>query len=222
VGGCCGEGIPSCERVFDARTAEADLRELRRNGPSWATRTLTEALADGLDLDGLSVVDIGAGVGAVHLGLLGRGARAAVDIDGSSAYIAAARDEADRRGLSDRVTHLLGDATAMASGLEPADLVALDRVVCCYGDATALMGTAASLARRRIGFVYPRDTWWLRAGAAVANPILFWRSSGYRMRVHPARIVTAPLVAAGFRRLATRDGRVWRVETWERVAAAAG
>jgi len=222
MGGCCGEGIPSCERVFDERTAAADLRELRRKGPSPATKALTDALAEGLDLAGRTVLDIGAGVGAVHLELLERGARSAVDIDGSSAYLAAAREEADRRGLSDRVTHVLGDATAIGAETEPADLVALDRVVCCYGDATTLMATAASLARRRIGFVYPRDVWWLRAGAAIANPILFWRSAGYRMRIHPAGIVQAPLVAAGFRRLAARDGRVWRVETWERATAVAG
>jgi len=216
VGGCCGEGIPSCERVFDEGAAKADLRRLRRRGPSWATRTLTEALADGLDLADLSVVDIGAGVGAVHLALLERGARAAVDIDASSAYLAAAREEAEHRGLAERVTYLLGDVTARSGSLEPADLVALDRVVCCYANVAALMHAAASLSSRRVGFVYPRDTWWARLGATVANPLLFRRAGGYRMQIHPAAAVTGPLLAAGFRRRLIRDGWMWRVETWER------
>ncbi len=218
---CCGEGIPSCDRVFDERTAAADLRDLRRRGPSWATRTLIDALSDGLPLAGATVVDIGAGVGAVHLGLLERGASTAVDVDGSTAYVAAARGEAERRGLADRVTHVLGDATVVAADLAPADLVALDRVVCCYGDVSRLMAVAASLARRRVGFVYPRDTWWARAGVALANPLLFRRSGGYRMHVHPAAEIGSPLRAAGFRPLAARDGRVWRVETWERTVATA-
>jgi hypothetical protein len=215
---CCGDGIPSCEHVFDERTADGDLRDLRRDGPSWATRALIDALGDGLELGDVSVTDIGAGVGAVHLGLLERGALRAVDVDGSSAYLAAAREEAGRRGLEDRVTHVLGDVTAMAGRLEPTDLVALDRVVCCYPDAIALMGMAASIATRRVGLVYPRDAWWLRAGVTVVNPVMFWRSAGYRMRIHHASTVTRPLENAGFKRLTVRNGRVWRVETWERVA----
>jgi magnesium-protoporphyrin O-methyltransferase len=217
MGGCCGEGIPSCERVFDRRTADADLRDLRRKGPPWATSALVDALADGLELDGLTVVDIGAGVGAVHLALLERGARRAVDVDGSTAYVAAAREEAERRGLADRVSHVVGDVTVVGPGIEPADLVALDRAVCCYGDAEGLMRVAATLARRRIGFVLPRDTWWLRAGVTIANPVLFRGSAGYRMHVHPAARVADPLRAAGFRPLSARDGRVWRVEAWERA-----
>ena len=216
MGGCCGGGIPACEHVFDDKTARDDLRALRRDGPPWATRTLVDALADGLSLDGLTVVDIGAGVGAVHLALLERGAQCAVDLDGSSASVAAAREEADRRGVADRVSYLVGDATALAATLEPADLVALDRVVCCYADAPALMATAAGLARRRIGFVFPRDTWWARAAVTLANPVMFRGSAGYRMRIHPAAAVTAPLAAAGFVPRARVDGRLWRVETWER------
>jgi magnesium-protoporphyrin O-methyltransferase len=220
VGGCCGEGIPSCERVFDRRTAAADLRRLRSHGPPWATRELIAELASGIDLAGAAVIDVGAGVGAVHLELLARGAAHALDVDGSGAYLEAARDEADRRGLGDRVRHVLADLTVVAPTLEPADLVALDRVVCCFGDVAALLSAAGSLARHRIGLVYPRDRWWIRAGARVANPVLFRRSAGYRMHVHRASTIRGLLEAAGFRPAAGRDGRLWRVETWERVGPA--
>ncbi len=219
MGGCCGEGIPSCERVFDRRTADGDLRRLRRHGPPWATRELVEQLSAGMDLAGASALDVGAGVGAVHLGLLERGAARAVDVDGSGAYIAVAREEAGRRGLGDRVLHVLGDLTIVAPTLEPADLVALDRVVCCYGDVASLLTAAAALARQRIGIVFPRDRWWIRAGAALANPVAFRRSAGYRMHVHRAATIAALLRAAGFVPRTGRDGRVWRVETWERAPA---
>ncbi len=205
--------------MFDDRAARDDLRKYRSDGPTWATRELIDELADGIALDGATVIDIGAGVGAVHLGLLARGARAAVDVDGSSAYVAAARGEAERQGVADRVTHLLGDATVLAPTLEPADLVALDRVVCCFPDVDALLGAASSLAGRRIGLVYPRDRWWIRAGATLANPVFFARSAGYRIRIHRQAVVAALLAGAGFDRIAERDGRVWRIETWERVPA---
>ncbi len=221
MGSCCGGGIPSCEHVFDQRTADDDLRRFRAGGPSWATSELIDALTDGLDVSGLSVVDIGGGVGAVHIGLLELGARDAVDIDGSSAYLAAARAEATRRGLDDRVTHILGDVTGLVGDVAPADLVALDRVVCCYADAPALVAAAAALATRRVGLVYPRDTWWIRIGVTISNPIMFRRSAGYRMRVHRPTLLAAVLRTAGFRRRRIRDGHVWRVEAWEREAPAA-
>jgi SAM-dependent methyltransferase len=217
MGGCCNEGIPSCERVFDRQTADRDLRDFRRNGAPWATRELIDELASGLDLAGATVLDVGAGIGAVHLGLLARGAASAVDVDGSGAYVAVAREEAERAGLAERVRHVLGDLTLVAPTLEPADLVALDRVVCCYGDMASLLTTASTLARRRLGLVYPRDRWWIRAGAAVGNLVMFRRSAGYRMRVHRVTAMAALLEAAGFARVAGRDGRLWRVETWDRV-----
>ncbi len=217
MGGCCGEGIPSCERVFDRQTVDRDVRDFRRTGAPWATRELIDELASDFDLTGATVLDVGAGVGAVHLGLLARGAASAVDVDGSGAYVAAARDEAERHGYGDRVRHVLGDLTRVAPTLEPADLVALDRVVCCYGDMASLLTAASTLARRRLGLVYPRDRWWIRAGASIGNVVMFRRSAGYRMRVHRVTAMAGLLEAAGFVRVAGRDGRLWRVETWERV-----
>ena len=96
---CCGDGIPSCEAVFDERAAQDDLRRYRKDGPAWATGVLIDALALGIDLEDASVIDIGAGIGVVHLELLRRGAARATDIDGSSAYVAVARREAERLGV---------------------------------------------------------------------------------------------------------------------------
>jgi magnesium-protoporphyrin O-methyltransferase len=217
MGGCCGEGIPSCERVFDRKTADQDLRDYRRKGAPWATRELIDELVAGVELSGATVLDVGAGVGTVHLELLARGAASAVDVDGSGAYVAVAREEAERAGLADRVRHVVGDLTLVAPTLKAADLVALDRVVCCYGDVASLLTAASTLARRRLGLVYPRDRWWIRAGTAIGNVVMFRRSAGYRMRVHRVAEMAALLEAAGFARAAGRDGRLWRVETWERV-----
>jgi magnesium-protoporphyrin O-methyltransferase len=217
MGGCCGDGIPGCERVFDRRTAEADLRDLRAGRSPWATRTLVDSLASGLALDGLTVLDIGAGVGSIHLELLARGATSAVDVDGSSAYLELAREEAERRGVGERVRHRLGDLIAIRDDLEPADLVTLDRVICCDGRLDALLGAAAGLARQRLGLVYPRDAWWARWAVRLSNPVLFRGSGGYRMHVHRVAAVHAILVGAGFAPLSERRGRLWRVECWERV-----
>ena len=109
--------------------------------------------------------------------------------------------------------------TGLGADLEPADLVALDRVICCYGDMPGLLEAAARIARRRVGLVYPRDDWWVRGAVAFSNPLLFRSSAGYRMRIHRVGAVSAILRAAGFAPLASRLGRVWRVECWERTRA---
>ena len=81
------------EHTFDAESSEQELRRYQREGPDDWTRRLIDELADG-GVDGLTVLDIGAGVGAVHLALLEAGARSAVDVDASGPYQAVARGEA--------------------------------------------------------------------------------------------------------------------------------
>ena len=159
----CDPGCACAANEFTERHARDDLAKLRRSGPVKTTRWLLDGLSVG-GVAGWSVLDIGAGVGAVHLELLDAGAASAVDVDVSSAFVAAARDEAARRGRSDAVTYEIGDFVALAPSVEPADIVALDRVVCCYADMAALVSLSAARARRRYGLVYPRDTWWIRSG----------------------------------------------------------
>jgi hypothetical protein len=49
---------------------------------------------------------------------------------GSSVQVA--QDEANRRGHAEQVQFLHGDFLALAPAIAPADLVTLDRVLCCY------------------------------------------------------------------------------------------
>ena len=168
---------------------------------------------------GWSVLDIGAGVGAVHLELLDAGGVSAVDVDVSSAFVAAARDEATRRGRSDAVTYEIGDFVALAPALEPADIVALDRVVCCYADMAALVSLSAARARRRYGLVYPRDTWWIRNGARIGNALAGLFRSKTRIHVHATREVEGLVRAAGLEERMRRTTTFWQVAVYERPAA---
>ncbi|MFL5727245.1 MAG: methyltransferase domain-containing protein [Chloroflexota bacterium] len=170
-------------------------------------------------VDGWSVIDIGAGVGAVHLELLDAGAAAAIDVDISPAYVAAARDEAARRGHADRVTHTVGDFVALASGLDPADVVALDRVVCCYADMAALVSLSADRARRRYGLVYPRDSWWIRTGARVANAVTHLFRSRVTFHAHRTADVDRLVRASGLQPRFHRRTVFWQVAVYERPTA---
>ena len=203
---------------FDAKAAAQKLREYRRNGPKgWTARLITELSRGGVE--GLTVIDIGAGVGAVHQTLLQAGAAAATDIDASGPYLAASREEAERRGLADRVTYLKGDAVRLAAGVADADLVALDRVVCCYGDMPALVGVAAARTRRRLGMVLPRDSGWIRALVGLSNRWSAFRRNPFRVYVHPTDAVVGVANAAGLELTATHRGRFWQTLVLERPGA---
>ena len=169
-------------------------------------------------VEGMTILDIGAGVGAVHQGLLAEGAATAIDVDGSPAYVAVARDEAMRQGTADRIRYETGDFVALAERVGGADLVALDRVVCCYPDMASLVRLSAARALRRYGLVYPRDTWWIRAGAGLLNRLARLFRRRIRAYVHPTVAIDAIIRAAGLEPRYRRSGLFWQVIVYERPA----
>ena len=215
---CCSPGDSPFDRQFDARHAAEHLRAYRQKGAVGLTRALIEALAAG-GINGQTVLDIGGGVGAVHHELLRSGAASAVDVDASRAYVSVAREEAEWQGHVDRVRYLVGDFVALADEVDPADLVALDRVVCCYADMAALIGRSATLARRRYGLVYPRDSWLGRVGVAFLNAGFRLSRSSFRTYVHRTVEVDAILAAHGFVRRLHRTTLIWQLALYERPAA---
>ena len=206
---------------FGEREARRDLAAYRRRGPDRTTAWLIEGLAAGpaARVDGLTVLDIGAGIGAAHLGLLDAGAAHALDVDGSPAYVAVAREEAERRGrsMSDRIDHRVGDFVELAPTVDPADLVLLDRVVCCYPDMRALVRLSVDRARLRYGLVYPRDAWWIRAGSRLFNAFGRLTRSPIRIWIHRSTEVDAIVRAAGFAPRFERTTLVWQVVVYERA-----
>ena len=155
-----------CANVFSTKESEADLKRYRERGPESSTKALIDAVrAQGVD--GATLLDIGAGIGAIQLGLFEAGLARAESVDATEAYVETARAEAERRGYGARVAGRVGDFVAVAPEISPADFVTLDKVVCCYRDMPALLGRAAERANRAIGLVYPRQAWWNRAASRL-------------------------------------------------------
>src|SRR3989304_8597005 len=93
---CCEEDLALLG--YDGRDAEKNLATWRSGGLNPATQELINVIrTEGVE--GAVLLDIGAGVGAVHMTLLEAGAARAGDVDASRGYLALARAEAERRGL---------------------------------------------------------------------------------------------------------------------------
>lgn len=208
----------SVESSFDEAYAQAKLRAYRARGPDPSTRALIEALRV-VDLEGMTLLDIGGGVGAVQHALLKAGVRSAQEVEASAAYGAACREEARRQGHADRITHVVGDLVSVAHRLEPADIVTLDRSLCCWPDMPSLVGGSAPLARRVYGLVYPRDVWWVRVGWRIFSRVRrIARRHPMRVYLHRRREVEALLAAEGLMPRSYREVGVWQVVTFARTS----
>ena len=175
---------PHCrgvEKIFDQRTAERDLKAYRAHGPGTTTRLLIAALKAAGVAD-RTLLDIGGGVGAIQHELLKDRARSAIAIDASSAYLHAAKQEADRQGYTDRIVYHQGDFVELAPQLPQADIVTLEKVILLlsrYARAgRPVIGACGQTVRRRFPARYMVDaTRWpvcepLSTASAQRLPIL--------------------------------------------------
>lgn len=211
---CCAqcEGI---ELTFNEQNADDDLRIYRGEGPDDTTTWLLEAVK-ARGVDGLTLLDIGGGVGAIQHDLLAHGVTSAVHVDASSAYIDAAQGEAKRRKLKDRIDWRHGNFVDLAPSLQPASIVTLDKVICCYDDMPSLVRASARLAQRTYAIIVPRDTWWLRAAVRVMNAFQAVFRNPYRMFIHPHKKIEAIIRRAGLKKAFTRDNWMWHVAVYTR------
>jgi magnesium-protoporphyrin O-methyltransferase len=207
---CC-----ALEDTFDHTAARRDLDRYRRKGPSSSTQELLVAIRD-IGLSGAAVLDVGGGVGAIAHELLASGAERATLVDASAAYLVAAREEAERRETATRLQVMHGDFTAVAADIPRADIVTLDKVVCCYPDMQQLIALSTERAARFYGIVYPRDAWWLRIAMAVQNAFRRVQKSAFRVYIFPNAAIDAAVRHAGFALRTRSRGLIWIVSLYER------
>ena len=143
---CCDFTGPAGQQ-FNAKKAAKQLRGYRRGKVGPTTRLLRDGPLKARLTAG-TVLDVGAGIGALTFELLDRGFQSAVAVEASSAYLAAAAEDAARRDRSQAVAFLNGDFVDVANKVPIADVVTLDRVVCCYPDYRSLLDEATRRASR--------------------------------------------------------------------------
>src|SRR4051812_31868709 len=198
--------------MFDGRFARRMASRYRRRGLDRTARRMVDLLAES-GLEGATVLEIGGGVGEIHLELLRRGGASATALELSPAYDAEAGPPLARGGPTRRGGRRLADIADAPEAVEPADIVVLHRVVCCYPDYARLLGAAADHARRSLVFSHPPRN--LVSRTVVATQNLFLRLGGreFRVFVHPPAAMRAVLADHGLRPVAAPGGRLWRVAT---------
>jgi magnesium-protoporphyrin O-methyltransferase len=202
--------------MFDRPTAERDRARYHRRGADDTTRMLLDMIRS-IGVEDSTILDIGGGIGVIDQELLKAGAGHATMVDVSHAYLDVAQEEARDAGLLERIDFRQGDFVDRAAETGPADIVTLDRVVCCYRDAEALVGLSSARARRIYGLVLPRDRFLVRTAIRLYNATLRIRRKAYRGFVHPNEAIDQLAAANGLHPRSEGRTFVWRVVVYERV-----
>ena len=167
-------------------------------------------------IEGATVLEVGGGVGEIQIELLKRGAARAVNLELSPAY----EEEAERllreAGFEERAQRLLHDIATDPAEIEPADVVVLHRVVCCYPDLEQLLDAAADHARRLLVFSYPPRNAVSRLFIAAQNLLFRLLRREFRTFAHPPSRMLRLLEERGLRRTFAHHPLVWQIAGLER------
>jgi magnesium-protoporphyrin O-methyltransferase len=205
------------EQEFGDGMARRELRRYKRKGATGTTRMLLDAIvAEGVE--GRSFLDIGGGVGVIQHELMAAGAASGTSADASPAYLAAARSEAESRGYANHMTYRDGDFVELAPDLDDADIVTLDRVICCYPDMPALVQASASRAKHVWAAVLPReDRFYVRMALALINLTQRIRRRPFRVFGHSTQAVEDHLTSLGYARAYRGTSFIWQVFVFTRA-----
>ena len=204
------------DKVFDEKFARSKAREYARNGLTRDAQRIV-AFARAKLPPGYSVLEVGGGVGALQLELLKSGAARALNVELATRYETVASELIKERDLGDRVERRLGDFVREAATIPEADIVVLDRVVCCYPHVDAHVGAAAEHARRFLFLIFPVDRWWIRAALALERVWFAIRGNSFRAYGHATSAVLSAAQHHGMRPVDRHRGIVWQLIALERT-----
>ncbi|MDX1486911.1 MAG: class I SAM-dependent methyltransferase [Acidiferrobacterales bacterium] len=195
--------------------ARRERRRYERRGLERSQRALLTGIEQA-DLAGASLLEIGCGVGYLHQRLLKAGAARAVGVDLSARMLEEARAGAKACGLVERTDYLEGDFLQIGGTLADADIVILDKVICCYPDARGLVERSLGKARRVYAFTIPRDRAFVRFGAGVMALAFRLLGSRFRPYVHDPESVDSWLRQQGFSSTYWAQTPIWQSSVYVR------
>jgi hypothetical protein len=211
---CCRAG--ACEEIFTGRFARRSLENLRRKGLGDVERRMV-AIASEPGVEGARILEIGGGVGALQAELLDAGAARGEVVELVAAYEPYARELARERGLEERTSFRVLDVLEEPEAVEPADVVLLNRVVCCSPDGVELARRSAALSTRTLVLSFPRDVFWVRFGLRVVNAGLAVFGRSFRVFAHPRRALVAAAEGEGLGFAGGWRGTLWELTAFRRM-----
>ena len=209
------EKCNAIEAQFDQKVVAKKLRQYHLKGPNRESKILIDALKS-FNINGNSLLDIGGGFGGIAIELLNAGVISATNVEASSAYLKGAETEASKQGYLNQISLIQGDFVNVKGNIKPAEIVTLDKVICCYDDMVSLVKSSVEKAKNLYGVIYPRDTWWVKIMVWVENFIRKIKGNSFRVFVHPTREVDRIVRENGMKRVFYRKLIDWQIVVYAR------
>lgn len=203
--------------IFSERQARSEARRYRRKGLDATSRRIVDFLKQ-QGVEGRTVLEVGGGIGAIQIELLKAGAARAVSVELTPTYEEEAATLLRDEGLTDRVERRIMDFAAAGDSVPGADIVIMNRVVCCYLDMPRLAGAASDHTREVLVMSFPKRTWWLWVGLGLGNAILRAMRREFQIFLHPPKRILATSEQHGLRTIFDESGVMWTVAALRRAA----
>jgi 16S rRNA G966 N2-methylase RsmD len=213
MGDCCEPDGYSA--TFSDRFSSRLARRYQRRGLSRSARAIVSFLTE-RGISDARILEIGGGVGDIQVELLRQGAARATNLEISTSYEPEALALLERAGLQGRVDRRLLDIAKAPDTVEPAEVVVLHRVVCCYPDYERLLLAASSKAERLLVFSHPPQNLATRTVIWWDNTWRRLKGDSFRAFVHPPAAMLQVLSGAGLTATYRWRGLGWRVVGLER------
>jgi hypothetical protein len=214
VPGCCRARV--CEEMFKPRTARKNLKRYRKKGLDRIERRMVASIP-ARELAGARILEIGGGIGAIQAELLTAGADQGEIVELVATYEPYARQLAQEKRIESRTIFRVADVLEQPEAVAPANIVVLNRVVCCSADGVRLTGVAARLAERILILSFPPDRFLVRLAVFVLNGTLRFMGRSFRSFVHPKASLYAAAQAEGFVLAKTGRTAIWEFATLRRA-----
>ncbi|MEJ2194998.1 MAG: methyltransferase [Ignavibacteriaceae bacterium] len=210
---CCSEDI--LEKQFDEEKVASRVNQYNSKGINKETKILIESLKS-MGIDGYSLLDIGCGLGLIGAELLKSGIAKVNNIEASSSYLEAAKTESKKRNLTDKTSFTLGNFVDVAEQTSAADIVTLDKVICCYDELEPLVKSSSDKALKLYGIIYPRDSWWTKAAIGIENLVRKIKGNTFRVFVYPTDKVDNLIKKQGLQQVFYKAMMVWQIVIYSR------
>ena len=215
---CCCTTNPIQEGAnsFFSKYAGMYARRFRKHGLERVQRLLLEGVRRE-EVAGKDVLDIGCGVGALHLTLLKEGASSATGVDMSEGMIETAKRISRDLGVADRAEYMVGDFVALADTVHDSDVTLLDKSVCCYEDVETLVRKSTAKTKRIYALSHPRQNLFMEAafkGHIVLAKLFKWKFHPFW---HDWMKLKENIQRLGFELVYSDSTPMWQVLVFRRV-----
>ena len=212
---CCPRAIQGTDKFF-SKTSKRYLKRFRKKGLAKEQKFLIEGISLS-KIDDKTILEIGCGVGGLHLTLLQQGAHSAVGINIAQGMLEGAKALSKELNMETQTEYILGDFVQLNGKIGDEDITILDKVICCYEDVKTLLDKSLTKTRNIYALSFPKSNFLIKLFFAISitlGKLLRWSFHPYW---HDWDAAVKRIELAGFKQMYQNATFFWDVRVFERI-----